>query len=356
MVMQEMPNRRDTFVLKRGQYDQRADKVQPGVPAFLPPLALGASADRLGLACWLVSPAHPLTARVAVNRWWASYFGAGLVETVEDFGLQGDLPSHPGLLDWLATELVRTGWDVKAMQKLIVTSATYRQASRVTPALLAKDPKNRLLARSPRYRLTAESVRDNALTIAGLLKETVGGPSVKPYQPPGLWEDVTVDRRYKYVADKGEGLYRRSMYTFWRRTCAPPGMTTFDAPDRETCVPRRARTNTPLQALILLNDPTYVEAARSLAQRMMKARATSDDRVNLAFKVAVSREASPEERRILIGLYQDSLMRFQENPAAARKLLATGDSRNPALNETELAAWTAVASMILNMDETITRP
>jgi hypothetical protein len=357
MVMQEMPNRRDTFVLKRGQYDQPADKVQPGVPAFLPPLPEGASADRLGLAQWLVSPAHPLTARVAVNRWWASYFGAGLVETVEDFGLQGDLPSHPELLDWLATELVRSGWDIKAMQKLIVTSATYRQASRVTPALLARDPKNRLLARSPRYRLPAELVRDNALAIGGLLKEKVGGPSVKPYQPPGLWEDVTVDRRYKYVADKGDGLYRRSMYTFWRRTCAPPGMTTFDAPDRETCVPRRARTNTPLQALILLNDPTYVEAARALAERMMKSAATSDDRVNHAFQLAVSREASAEERRILIGLYDDSLKRFQEDPTAARKLLTAGDSpRDPALNETELAAWTAVASMILNMDETITRP
>jgi hypothetical protein len=357
MVMQEMPNRRDTFVLKRGQYDQRADKVQPGVPAFLPPLPAGASTNRLALAQWLVAPAQPLTARVAVNRWWAAYFGAGLVETVEDFGLQGDLPSHPALLDWLATELVRSGWDVKAMQKLIVTSATYRQASRVTPALLARDPKNRLLARSPRYRLPAEAVRDNALAIGGLLKEKVGGPSVRPYQPPGLWEDVTVDRRYKYVADKGEGLYRRSMYTFWRRTCAPPGMTTFDAPDRETCVPRRARTNTPLQALILLNDPTYVEASRALAQRMMKGYATSKDRVNHAFKLALSRQATAAECLILIQLYDDSLKQFQENPSAARKLLTAGASPcDPALNESELAAWTAVASMILNMDETITRP
>ena len=357
LVMQEMPSRRDTFVLKRGQYDQRADKVPPGVPAFLLPMPKNAPTDRLGLARWLVAPDHPLTGRVAVNRWWASYFGAGLVETVEDFGLQGELPSHPELLDWLATELVRTGWDVKAMQKLIVTSATYRQASQVTPEQLARDPKNRLLARSPRYRLPAETVRDNALAIAGLLKERLGGPSVKPYQPPGLWEDVTVERRYKYVPDKGDGLYRRSMYTFWRRTCAPPGMTTFDAPDRETCVARRARTNTPLQALILLNDPTYVEAARALAQRMMKGAATPDERVNHAFTLAVARTASAAERRILTGLFEDSLRRFQENPAAARKLLSTGDSpRDPGLNETELAAWTAVASMILNMDETISRP
>jgi hypothetical protein len=357
LVMHEMPGRRDTFVLKRGQYDQPAEKVLPGGPAFLPPLPKDAPLDRLGLARWLVQPSHPLTARVAVNRWWAAYFGAGLVETVEDLGLQGELPSHPELLDWLATELVRTGWDVKAMQKLIVTSAVYRQSSRITAEAQAKDPKNRLLARSPRYRLPAETVRDNALAISGLLREKVGGPSVKPYQPAGLWEDVTVERRYKYVPDKGDGLYRRSMYTFWRRTCAPPGMTTFDAPDRETCVPRRARTNTPLQALILLNDPTYVEAARVLAERLMRAEATPDARVNRAFKLAVSRAASAEERRILTGLYEDSLKRFRADPAAARKFLAAGEApRDASLNEAEMAAWSAVASMVLNLDETISRP
>jgi hypothetical protein len=357
MVMQELPKRRDTYLLKRGQYDQRGDKVEPGVPRVFPRLPPNAPADRLALARWLVQPSHPLTARVTVNRWWAAYFGAGIVETVEDLGLQGDLPSHAELLDWLATELMRTGWDVKAMQKLIVTSATYRQLSKVTPDLLTKDPKNRLLARSPRSRLPAETVRDNALAISGLLKEKVGGPSVKPYQPPGLWEEVAVERRYKYVPDTGDGYYRRGMYTFWRRTCPPPGMTTFDAPDRETCVARRARTNTPLQALILLNDPTYVEAARVLAERMMKAGTTDDARMNFAFKLAVAREASTDERRILMALLKDSLTRYRADPAAAQKLLSTGPAgRDTAIPDVDLAAWTSVASMILNLDETISRP
>ena len=350
--MAEQPKRRETFILKRGQFDQPSDKVEPGVPAFMPPLPKTAP-NRLALARWLVDPSHPLTARVAVNRWWAAYFGIGIVETVEDFGLQGELPSHPELLDWLATELIRTGWDLKTMQKLIVTSATYGQASRVSSEHLAKDPKNRLLAHAPRHRLPAETVRDNALAISGLLKEKFGGPSVKPYQPAGLWEDVSVERRHKYVIDKGDSLYRRGLYTFWRRTVAPPGMTTFDAPNREYCVPRRSRTNTPLQALILLNDPTYVEAARVLAERMMK----SDAPLGHAFRRAVSREPSAEERRILIRLYDDSLKRFRANPEAAAKLLAIGDwPRDRSLDAVELAAWTAVASTILNMDETISRP
>ena len=357
MVMEELPKRRETFVLKRGQYDQRGEKVEPGLPGFLPPLPKDAPANRLGLARWLVEPSHPLTARVAVNRWWASYFGVGIVETVEDFGLQGDLPSHPELLDWLATELIRTNWDVKAMQKMIVTSATYRQSSRIEPEHLAKDPKNRLLARSPRYRLPAESVRDNALAISGLLKNRFGGPSVKPYQPPGLWEEVAVERRHTYVPDKGDNLYRRGIYTFWRRTIAPPGMTTFDAPNREYCVPRRAQTNTPLQALILQNDPTYVEAARVLAERMMEAETSDEARLRYAMKRAVARDCSPQERAILLRLYEDSRKQFQNAPAAAAKLLAIGNQpRNAALDAAELAAWTSVASTILNMDETISRP
>jgi hypothetical protein len=288
---------------------------------------------------------------VAVNRWWQMYFGTGLVKTVEDFGITGELPSHPALLDWLATELVRTGWDVKAMQRLIVTSATYRQDSRVTKELADRDSDNRLLGRGPRQRLSAEAVRDNALAISGLLAERVGGPSVKPYQPPGLWEDVTVERRGRYVADRGDGLYRRSMYTFWKRTCPPPGLMAFDAPNREVCVARRATTNTPLQALVLLNDPTYVEAARKLAERMMK-----EGGLEFGFRRAVARRPTADESRILMGIHADALARLKADPEAAKKLLAVGESsRDPTLNEIELAAWTTVASTILNLDETITK-
>jgi hypothetical protein len=355
--MADMPTPRDTFILKRGQYDQRGDKVTPGVPASLPVLPDDLPRNRLGLAKWLVNPNHPLVARVAVNRMWALHFGTGLVETLEDFGLQGDLPSHPELLDWLATEFIRTGWDVKAMHRLIATSATYRQSARTTPLLLERDPKNRLLARSPRFRLPAEMVRDNALAISGLLVERLGGPSVKPYQPAGLWEDVSVARRYTYLADKGEGLYRRSMYTFWRRTIPPPSMLTFDAPDRETCVIRRARTNTPLQALILLNDPTYVEAARKLAEIMLKTGPTPEERLNLAFLRALARQPMEAERRIFLVLYQDSLERFKTDRKAAERLLSVGESpRDATLDSAEHAAWTVVASTILNLDETITRP
>jgi Protein of unknown function (DUF1553) len=355
-VMAELTPPRQTYLLKRGQYDQRGDKVDPGVPAMLPRMPKDAAANRLGLAQWLVDPANPLTARVAVNRWWAMHFGTGLVETVEDFGLQGDLPSHPELLDWLATEFIRSGWNVKAMQKLIATSATYRQSSRVTKELLGHDPKNRLLARAPRLRLPAETIRDNALAVSGLLKEKIGGPSVKPYQPAGLWEDVSVERRYKYVADKGDGLYRRSMYTFWRRTCPPPSMMLFDAPDRETCFFRRARTNTPLHALVLLNDPTYLEAARKLAERVMQKEKTPEARLALAYRLALSRTPSAKEQTILVGMYQESLAKFGGDAAAAKKLLSVGESpRDAKLSEAELAAWMTMMNVVLNLDEAITK-
>jgi hypothetical protein len=299
-----------------------------------------------------------LTARVAVNRLWALHFGTGLVETLEDFGLQGESPSHPELLDWLAFTFRDTqAWDVKAMQRLIVTSATYRQSARATPLLLERDPKNRLLARSPRFRLPAETLRDNALAISGLLHEQIGGPSVKPYQPPGLWEEVSVERRYTYVADKGDQLYRRSLYTFWRRTIPPPSMTTFDAPDRETCVIRRARTNTPLQALILLNDPTYVEAARKLAEMLLKAGPSFEDRLALGFQRAIARRPGAGESSIFLALYQDALENYRKDPKAAERLLGVGDTpRDGKLDPVELAAWSVVASTILNLDETISRP
>jgi hypothetical protein len=373
MVMAELPEPRTARILIRGQYDKPGDAVESAVPSVLSPFPADAPRNRLGLARWLVQPNHPLTARVAVNRFWSIYFGVGIVETAEDFGVQGEPPSHPELLDWLASEFMapqRAGqkaaatgrpnprkWDIKELQRLIVTSATYCQSSSASPELTERDPRNRLLSRGPRFRLPAEAVRDSALAISGLLRERLGGPSVKPYQPEGLWEEVSVERRYKYVADKNDGLYRRSMYTFWKRTCPPPGMTTFDAPDRETCLIRRARTNTPLQALILLNDPTYVESARRFAERVLKeAPANPADRLHHVYRLALARRASDEEQQILLKLYETTRQRFQTDPKSAEKLIAVGDSpRDSGLDTPELAAWTTLCSIVLNLDETITK-
>jgi hypothetical protein len=298
-----------------------------------------------------------LTARVAVNRWWQMLFGTGLVRTVEDFGISGEFPSQPELLDFLATRLIDLGWDTKAMLHMIVTSATYRQSSRITRDQQERDPENRLLARGARYRLAAETVRDNALAISGLLTETVGGPSVKPYQPEGLWEDVSVERRARYVPDQGPNLFRRSMYTYWKRTCPPPALVTFDAPNREVCVTRRAVTNTPLQALVLLNDPTYVEAARKLAERMLaQGGKTAESAVDFGFRIATGRLPSPLERRILLRVREEAMAHFRTDKAAARNILHVGQSPTyPLSNEIELAAWTTVASVLLNLDETISR-
>lgn len=358
MVMQEMKDRRPTHILIRGQYDALGDVVKPGLPASL--ALVGESqqqVNRLDLARWLTDPSHPLTARVAVNRWWEMLFGTGLVETAEDFGVQGSRPSHPELLDWLATELVRQDWDQRAILKLIVLSATYRQSSDVTPHLLDVDPQNRLLARGPRWRLPAEMVRDNALAISGLLQRQVGGPSVRPYQPAGLWEDVSVERRDKYVADTGPGLYRRSMYTFWKRTCPPPSMSAFDAPDRETCVVRRARTNTPLQALVLLNDPTYVEAARVFATKITGIEGDDDRKLDYAFRCALARIPRDSERTIVNDILGVARQRFAADPAAATQLLSVGNSQvDSTIDAAELAAWTSVASILLNLDETISKP
>ncbi len=269
MVMQEMSTPRETHVLVRGQYDQPGETVTSDVPACLPSLAAGAPRNRLGLALWLVDAGHPLTARVAVNRLWQQFFGVGLVKTVNDFGSQGEAPSHPELLDWLAIEFVRSGWNVKALQKRIVMCAAYRQSSRARRNWSQRDPENRLLARGPRFRLPAELIRDQALAVSGLLTDKIGGPSVKPYQPEGLWEAVSYNGDYSYEQDHGSDLYRRSLYTYWKRQSPPPALLAFDAPTRETCVVQRSRTNTPLQALVLLNDTTYIEAARVLAQRAM---------------------------------------------------------------------------------------
>jgi hypothetical protein len=360
MIMAEMETPRDTFVLARGDYRNKTEPVKPGVPAILPPLPKDAPPNRLTLAKWLVDPAHPLTSRVAVNRFWQMYFGTGLVKTQEDFGVQGDPPSHPDLLDWLATEFVRSGWDVKAMQRLIVTSSTYRQDSRVDEALLEKDPENRLLARGPRMRLPAEMIRDTALAASGLLNDEIGGPSVLPYQPPGLWEEMAFGEGFSaqsYRQSHGEDLYRRGMYTFWKRTVPPASLATFDAPDREKCAARRAQTNTPLQALALLNETTYVEAARALAQRALLEGGRNDrSRVTYAFRLATARKPSGKEigvLRTLLGRQRDL---YRDDRQAALKLLAVGESPwNKKLDASELAAWTTVASTILNLDETITK-
>jgi len=360
LIMQDMPKRRPAFVLIRGQYDRPSDeKVTPNVPASLPPMPAGAPANRLGLALWLVDPGHPLTARVTVNRFWQQYFGYGIVRTPEDFGSQGEWPSHPLLLDWLATEFIESGWNVKAMQRLIVTSATYRQSSKVTPESLERDPENRLLSRGTRFRMDAEVIRDNALAISGLLVPRVGGPSVKPYQPSGIWQAVgyTSSNTARFKQDSGDALYRRGIYTFLKRTAPPPAMQTLDAPDRESCTVRRARTNTPLQALLLMNDVQFVEAARCLAARMMTE--GGDDpvsRIRFGFRLATSRLPDEAEIAVMEAAYKDHLAEYLKKPLAALRLVETGESpRDGSLDVKELAAWTMIANLILNLDETITK-
>ena len=368
MVMRELEQPRETFVLIRGQYDKPGDKVEADVPAALPRLPEGTPRNRLGLAKWLTHPSHPLTSRVTVNRYWQSYFGTGLVKTSEDFGSQGELPTHPELLDWLAAEFMTsesaaTTWDVKHLQRLLVTSATYRQVSRATPALIARDPEDRLLARGPRHRLPAEGIRDLALSVSGLLQHKIGGPSVSPYQPPGLWEELMARADGKnwtaqeYSQSHGADLYRRTMYTFWKRTCPPAQLATFDAPDRETCTVRRARTNTPLQALVLMNDPTYVEAARKLAERiLLEGGTTTEERITFAFRLTTARRPTQRELAVLHHVFEQQHARFVADPAAATKLLSVGESpRNEQLPAHELAAWTAVANVILNLDEVVTK-
>ncbi len=363
MVMQQAEKPRESFVLVRGQYDQHGEKVEPGVPASLPPLAADAPRNRLGLAQWLVDPRHPLVARVTVNRFWQNIMGTGIVKTAQDFGSQAEWPSHPELLDWLAVDFIEHGWDVKRLVKMIVTSAAYRQSSRLTPELRERDPQNRLYARGPRFRLGAEEIRDAALYTSGLLVEQIGGPSVRPYQPEGLWEELSSRSdsgnwsAQRFVQDHGESLYRRTMYTFWKRTSPPPSLTTFDAPDREKCLVNRERTNTPLQALVLMNDPTYLEAARKLAERMMtEGGASPAERVAFAFRLATARMPSENETRALVTLFEKQRARFTAAPEQATALLAIGESpRNDKLDAAELAAWASVASTILNLDETVTK-
>jgi hypothetical protein len=349
---------RTVRILKRGNWlDESGEIVQPAVPAFLGSQETkGQRASRLDLARWLVSPANPATGRVFVNRLWKIMFGQGLVKTVDDFGAQGMPPSHPELLDWLATEFVNSGWDVKHMVKLMGMSATYRQSSQATKQQRERDPTNLLLARQNRFRLDAEFVRDNALAIAGILSPKVGGPSVKPYQPEGYWQYLNFPVR-EYHPDHGAAQHRRGMYTYWQRTLPHPSLIAFDAPSREECTAERPRSSTPLQALVLLNDPTYVEAARAFAERVIKEGGTSaSERLNHAYRLALSREIQPSEEKVLTELYEKHLNEYRADKAAAEKFLGIGERPMPKdMDIAELAAWTSVTRTILNLHETITR-
>lgn len=379
MVMQEVSAPRTAHILTRGEYDKRGEPVAADVPASLPPLAADAPRNRLGLAHWLMDPAHPLTSRVAVNRVWQMLFGTGLVKTVDDFGQQGEWPTHPALLDWLAvdfqrglavngrsrTESSRSGadvplssrelaWDTKRLIRLITTSAAYRQSSKTTPELQQRDPENRLLARGPRFRLSAEMIRDQALAASGLLVEHLGGPSVKTYQPEGLWKDLA---GLDYEQDHGPALYRRSLYTFWKRTVAPPAMLAFDAGGRETCIVKESRTNTPLQALNLLNDITYVEASRLIAEQMISEGGGNPlDRIQRAYTLILARPAQPNELAILEESYAQHLAYYRSHPEAADALTRTGEyPRRSDLDVGELAACSTIAGLIMNLDEAVTR-
>jgi hypothetical protein len=401
MVMEEMETPRETYVLARGEYDKPTDQVGPGVPECLPALetlefrANGprteetraeltrsertradeirsdetvapevtegssevAQPNRLTLAHWLTDRQHPLTARVVVNRQWELFFGVGLVKTSEDFGVQGEAPSHPELLDWLACEFMESGWDLKRLHRLIVTSRTYRQDSRVTAELSERDPENRWLARGPRFRLSAELLRDQALALGGLLTQSIGGPSVKPYQPEGLWEEIASVTHYDQ--SQGADLYRRGLYSYWKRTVAPPSMMTLDATARETCLVQRTRTNTPLQALTLMNDVTFVEAARHLASRvMMEGGDSADERMQYAFQLVTARQADPHELDVLLRGLARHIAHFREDPESARALLTVGDSPPPAEADKDLPEWAAYSvlmNLLLNLDEVLTK-
>ncbi len=359
LVMEDRKEMRVAHILERGEYDKKGEAVESAVPAWLGTVQEGAPKNRLGLAQWLVSPTHPLTSRVTVNRYWQHYFGKGLVNTSEDFGVQGEHPSHPQLLDWLALKFIESDWDIKGFQKLIVMSATYKQSSRVDAEKLAADPQNRLLARGPRFRLDAEVIRDQVLSISGLLVGKIGGKSVKPYQPEGLWKPVGFGGSNTAIfrQDSGQALYRRSMYTFWKRTSPPPSMAIFDAPDRETCQVRRARTNTPLQALVLLNDVQFVEAARRFAEKVVTQGGDSvESRIRFVYRSVLARQPNPRELEIVTNLFNDHLEEFKANPDAAKQLLAAGESgRNEELESTELGAWTMIVHLVFNLSETVTK-
>jgi hypothetical protein len=357
-IMADLPEKRESFVMERGQYDKPKDKVTRGTPAIFPPLPTQAEYTRLDLAKWLVSPQHPLTARVQVNRLWQQFFGIGLVKTSNDFGSQGEPPSHPELLDWLAVTFRESGWDMKAFVKLIVTSHTYRQSSQFAVLGSQLDPENRLLAHGPRFRLDAEAVRDSALFVSGLLSPKIGGKGVKPYQPENIWEPVGFggSNTRNYIQDHGESLYRRSLYTFWKRTAPPPNMTSFDAPNRESYCLRRERSNTPLQALTLMNDVQFFEAARNFAQNVMQTNASTDARITALFRTSTGRFPSAQEAEIVRQDFEKHLASYTAKPEEAKKAISYGESKpDEKLNPAELAAWTMVANLVMNLDEVVTK-
>ncbi len=356
MILHERKTPRKTYLLKRGQYNlpDQSQELRADVPAVLGEISEEEPPNRLSLARWLVDPNNPLTARVIVNRYWQHFFGTGLVKTSENFGIQGDFPSHPQLLDWLATEFIRREWNVKDLHRLIVTSATYRQSSAASEDLRTADPENRLLARGPRVRLSGTVIRDQALAISGLLVPELGGPSVKPYMPPGIWRSMSNNR---YQQDHGKKLYRRSLYTYWRRTIPPPTMLTFNAAERETCIVRKDQTNSPLQALTLMNNITFVETSRKLAERMLtEGGSIPASQIEYGFRLATARRPDSQEQKLLMQSFQRFLKHYQAEPAAATKLFRVGESSfDQTLNPTQLAAMTMIASTIFNLDETITK-
>jgi hypothetical protein len=360
LVFKERAAPKDAFLLNRGEYDRKGEKVGRHTPAVLPPLKKEAPLNRLGLADWILDPGHPLTARVAVNRFWQQVFGTGLVKTSEDFGISGESPSNPELLDALATGFVAEGWDVRRLMKKILLSSTYRQSSKVTADLARRDPENRLLARGPRFRLDAETVRDQVLYLSGLLVEKVGGPGVKPPQPEGLWEAVgyTGSNTYRFKRDaEPEKVFRRSLYIFWKRTSAPPMMTVFDAPSRESCIARRERTNTPLQALLMMNEPQAFEAARHLAQKALKEGGTADlDRAIWMLRRCTQRPPARADADELVALVAAQRAAYAANPGAAKQAVGGGDlPADASIPAPELAAWTMAANLVLNLDEVLAK-
>ncbi|MFM7519132.1 MAG: DUF1553 domain-containing protein, partial [Planctomycetota bacterium] len=354
-VMNEKPEPAKAWILARGEYDKRTDEVQPDTPDILPPLPDGAPRNRLGLAKWLFLPEHPLTARTTVNRFWQEVFGTGLVRTSADLGVSGELPSHPELLDWLALEFRDGGWNVKQLFKLMLTSAAYRQSAATNPDKLAKDNANRLLSRGPRFRMDAEMVRDSALAASGLLVRQVGGPSVKPYQPDGVWEAVSMGGNTQvYKRDAGDGLYRKSMYWFWKRTAPPASMDIFNAPSRETCTIRRDRTNTPLQALVTLNDPQFVEAARALADRAFEiGGATDDARLDFVARRLLARPLAAAEAEIVKKSLAELEAFYGAHADDARALVTIGDTKPRLPDTAKLAAWTMLVNELMNLDEVL---
>ncbi|WP_205944070.1 DUF1553 domain-containing protein [Pedobacter sp. HDW13] len=351
MVMQEMPKPKKTFLLKRGNYDMPGEQVYPATPEAILPYAKNLTKNRLGLASWVTDINNPLTARVAVNRLWQNFFGVGLVKTAEDFGNQGEMPSHPELLDWLAVQFTESGWDVKALNKLIVMSATYRQDSRVSKAAVEKDTENRFLSHGPAYRLSAEMIRDNALKASGLLNSAIGGKSVKPYQPEGLWEINNTS----YTPDTGKAVYRRSLYVVIKRSVPNPTLSTFDAPARSYCIMRRQQTNTPLQALVTLNDPTFVEAARVIGEQMSRANQIREG-INDAYRKLTGRRPLAAEVEMLLKVQQAELKKFKQHPEKKYGWLNTGQYRvDKKIDDALIAANTVVASTILNSDASLTK-